>query len=106
MKQLPKVTQDKKLRSQEWNQAVSLLESLWLLSSRGGLREGKGGLLRTQPTSKEQGQELMASAMFTARFLEPLMGGGGRSPALLYEWRTGQALHTFKPLSSHLNNGE
>ena len=41
MKQFVQGHTDTKLQSQDWNQVVWLLESLWLISSRCGPREGK-----------------------------------------------------------------
>lgn len=35
---------DTKLQTQDWDQRVWLLESLWFRSFRGGLKEGNGGL--------------------------------------------------------------
>ena len=48
----------------------------------------------------------MASAIFTARFLEPLIQVGGGVQLCYMSGGLGKHFTLLNPLSSHLNNGE
>lgn len=61
-------------------------------SSRGSPRERKGRL----PGSSKQVKKLVASAMFTARFSEPLVWVAGGVQLCYMVEDAGQAPHTFK----------